>query len=289
MPIGSVCREVFNMTIRDEAFLGKPVSAFVVDAHTHIGPYYLYGWYQSPRETTPDAIIRSMDRLGIDCIVTAPHPLILGMMAVANETAAKASRDFPGRIYGYISICPGEGLEAVKAQLQQYGADPNFLGLKFLPGYHGSLTQKEYNYAVDYANEKACVILTHTWSNTPPLSEVEEIAEKHPRLKLLCAHQGGGSADCSVQLAKIMKRQPNLYMEVCGSLINTMAMEDLVGLTGEDRIIYGSDLINLDPRYDFGRVVFSPLDDHIKMKFLSQNYLSLLQNSQMGRIVQPSQ
>ena len=146
-----------------------------------------------------------MDRLGINCIVTAPHTLVLGMIRIANEATVAAIREFPGRIYGYIAIAPGEGMEAVKAELEKYGNNPGFVGLKFLPGYHGSLMQKEYQYAADFANEKACVVLTHTWGNSPPLSEVEEMAEKHPDMKLICAHQGGGSANLTHKLAEIMQ------------------------------------------------------------------------------------
>lgn len=272
------------MTIRDEAFHGRPISAFVVDAHTHLSPYYMSGWYESPHETATSAVVAGMDRLGINCIVTAPHPLVMGMMRVANKAAADAIRDFPGRIFGYISVCPGEGLDAVREELAQYGRDPGFLGLKFLSGYHGSLTQLEYQYAADFANEAACPVLTHTWSNSPPLSEVRQLAEKHPRMKLMCAHQGGGDAGLSRELAGAISRLPNLYMELCGSLANPLAVEDLVELAGEGRVIYGSDSINLDVRYDFGRVVFSPLGDEVKKKLLSGNFLSLLQTSQMGRI-----
>jgi uncharacterized protein len=277
-------KEVSDMTIRDEAYLGRPVSAFVVDAHTHIAPYYMSGWYETPRETTNAAIVKSLDRLGIDCIVTAPHMLVMGMMKAANESAVEAMAEFSDRIYGYITICPGEGLEAVKSELEKYGRNPGFLGLKLLPGYHGSLTQKEYRYAADFANEKACVVLTHTWGGNPPLSEVEELAGRHPRMKLMCAHQGGGYSEYSNTLGEVMKRQPNLYMEICGSLTNSLSMEDLVEIAGEDRVIYGSDLINLDVRYDFGRVVFSTLSDAIKKKLLSGNFLSLLAGSQMGQI-----
>lgn len=272
------------MTIRDEAFQGKPVSAFVVDAHTHLMPYYMSGWYEAPGSTTNAAVVSSMDRLGINCIVTAPHLLILGMMKSANEATVAAISEYPGRMYGYISICPGEGLEAVKTELKKYEYHPGFVGLKLLPGYHGSLKQKEYEYAADFANEKSCVVLTHTWDDSPPLSEVEAMAESRPCMKLICAHQGGGSAGLSEKLAEIMKRQSNLYMEICGSLINRLSIEELVGLAGEDRVIYGSDQINLDVRYDFGRVVFSPLGDDIKKKVLSGNFLSLLHTSEMGKI-----
>lgn len=272
------------MTIREEAFNGKPVSAFVVDAHTHLAPYYMHGWYQTPAETSNSAIIASMDRLGINCIVTAPHMLVMGMMETANKTTVAAIEEFPGRIFGYIAVCPGEGMEVIKAELKKYERDSRFVGLKFLPGYHGSLVQREFQYAADFADERSCVVLTHTWEDNPPLSEVESLAAKRKNMKLICAHQGGGSAVLSCKLAEIMKRQPNIYMDICGSFLNTMAMEDFVELVGENCIIYGSDLINLDVRYDFGRVVLSPLADEVKKKLLSGNFLSLLKDSEMGKI-----
>lgn len=273
------------MTIREEAFNGKPVSAFVVDAHTHIAPYYMHGWYQTPGETTNAAIIASMDRMGINCIVTAPHMLVMGMMEAANKATVAAIEEFPGRIYGYVAVCPGEGLEAIKTELKKYEKDSRFVGLKFLPGYHGSLTQKEFQYALDFANEKSAVVLTHTWEGNPPLSEVESLVAKRKNMKLICAHQGGGSALLTNKLAEIMKRQSNIYMDICGSFLNTLSMEDFVELVGENRIIYGSDLINLDVRYDFGRVVLSPLSDEVKKKLLSGNFLSLLKDSEMGKII----
>jgi predicted TIM-barrel fold metal-dependent hydrolase len=272
------------MTIREEAFLGRPVSAFVVDAHTHITPTYTNGWYMAPGAISNRAVVESMDRLGIDCIVTAPHMMGLGMMEEANTAAAEAAEEYPGRIFGYISVCPGCGIEAVKRELGKYEKNPRFLGLKLLPGYHGPLLQKEYLWALDFADEKACAVLVHTWANDPPLSEVEEALKARPRMKFLCAHQGGGSADLSRKLADIIRRHPNLYMEICGSLVNTLSIEDLVELAGEDRVVYGSDQINLDVRYDFGRVVFSTLGDENKKKVLAGNFLALLRDSQMGRI-----
>ena len=87
-----------------------------------------------PSETTNKAIVEIMDRLGINCIVTASHPIIMGMMQLANETTLSAINEYPGRIYGYISVCPGEGLGAVKSELKKYALNPGFVGLKFLPG-----------------------------------------------------------------------------------------------------------------------------------------------------------
>lgn len=270
------------MGIRDEAFAGQPISVPIIDAHTHLLGYYYNGWYQA--FNSHQAVIALMDHLGIDCIVTAPHALIAGDMALANRVADEAATAYPGRIYGYITICPQDGLPAVKAEVARYAGNRHFLGFKFLPGYHGPLACPEYDYALDFAAEAGCPVLSHIWGDAPALNEVERAAKQNPRLKLLMAHQGGGSAPMTEAYAALMRDYPNLFMELCGMLYNTCTMEEYVTLAGEDRVIYGSDMVNLDPRYDFGQVVLSPLPDEIKQKILAGNYLRLLEGSQLGRI-----
>lgn len=270
------------MRIIDEAYDGMPISATVIDSHTHILEYYHLGWYQS--FTSNADIIALMDHLGIDCIVTAPHSLILGEMEYTNKRAAEATEEYPGRIFAYISVLPHEGIKAVKAALEKYSKNEKFIGLKFLPGYHGELACTEYDYAMDFAAEKGCPVLCHIWDGSPSLKDVERAVKRRPGLKLMMAHQGGGNADCTDAYTKLMKVYPNLYLEMCGSLFNRYSIEQLVELAGEERVIYGSDLINLDPRYDFGRVVFSSLNDEIKKKILAGNFLKLISESGMGHI-----
>ena len=97
------------MTIRDQAYQRKPLDVFIIDAHTHITPYYKSGWHQPPERTTLKAFIDTYDRLGIDC-VTAPHALVDAMTTEANQAAADG---ISGRIYGYISVAPFGGLSVL--------------------------------------------------------------------------------------------------------------------------------------------------------------------------------
>jgi len=270
------------VTIRDQAFAGQPIDVPVIDAHSHILGYCAFGWYQSIRSTKD--VVALMDCLGIDCIVTAPHNMIYGNMEAANRTTADAAEEFPGRIYGYICLRPQQGLDEVRKTLETWSKNKWFVGLKFLAGYHGPLVCPEYDYAMDFAADVGCPVLTHTWANNPSMADIERAVKRRPDLKLLVAHQGGGDAGMTDQFVKLMKTYPNLSMEICGSLFNPYSMEDLVEMSGEDRVIYGSDLINLDPRFDFGKVIFSTLNDTIKKKILAENYLNLFKGSSMGSI-----
>lgn len=270
--------------IRACALAGKPVP--VIDMHCHITPFRHGAWYQAFTDTAD--IVRHMDALGIDCAVTAPHSFICGGdMALANAQAAQAVEAFPGRLYGYIAIVPTEGVDAVARQIKQYSQNRAFVGIKLLPGYHGSLDQPEYHYALDFAAEAQCPVLCHIWRNSPPLDEVSMHMKKRPACKFIMAHQGGGYCDQTDKAARLMADYPNLCMDVCGSFNNGYGVADIVALADENRVLYGSDLICLDPRYDFGRVALAPIADSVKKKLFADNYLRLLEGSQMGRITIP--
>ena len=272
------------MTIREEAFAGLPISCPVIDSHTHIGPYHMSGWHQKYDRTDTGLVLEDMQRLGIDCFVTAPHIMVQERMEEANVMAAQMAAKYPGKVYGYISIVPPCGMDAVKKEIKTYGSNPHFLGFKFLTGYHGDLLQPEYAYAMDFANEAGCPVLCHEYGNIPDKKEFVQALKTRSNMKLLIAHQGGGFAAETRACAPIIRDYENAFMEICGSLDNALPLEAIVEMVGEDKVIFGTDAINLDPKYELGKVAFAPLPDHIKRKIFAENYLKVIQSSQMGKI-----
>lgn len=272
------------MTIFDEAYRGLPLSCPVIEAHTHIGYYSMSGWHQFAERVDTGLALKDMERMGIDCIVTAPHPMILWRMEEANKMAADAAKQYPGKVYGYISIVPYCGMDAVKKELAKHGSNPDFVGLKFLPGYHGNLLQPEYEYAMDFADEMGCPLLVHEYGNVPDRKEFVVALKTRHKMGLIIAHQGGAFADHTRDCAPIIRDHENAYMELCGSLDNQLPVEEIVNLAGEDKVIFGTDGVNLDPKYELGKVAFAQMDDEVKKKVFAGNYLRMLQTSQMGKI-----
>jgi len=272
------------MTIREMAYQGIPLNVPIIDAHTHIGPQYNAGWHQKPEYATVEGHLRIYDMLGVNCCVTAPHQISSGLMEEANIAAAKAAEKYPDRIYCYIIIMPYEGIEGCRRELERYKDNPHFIGLKFLGGYNGNYDEPVYQYAADFANEMQCPVLCHTWENNPTLEQTIDLARKRPGLKLLVAHQGGGTEAMTHRCAALMQDVPNVWMELCGSLNNTLGIADMVQLVGEDRMVFGTDMTDLDARFDFGRVAFAPISDEAKRKIFAENFLKLLETSQMGKI-----
>lgn len=273
------------MSIRDEAFSGKPLSCPVIDAHTHIGAYQLSGWHQKYDRTPTDKVLEDLARLGIDCIVTAPHPIVQGRMEEANLISAEAISRYTGRVFAYIAVVPTCGMETVKQELSHYSKNPGFVGLKFLPGfYHGALTAPEYQYAMDFADEMGCPVLCHIWGEEPRHCDIETALKTRHNMKFIIAHQGGGEEKYTRIAAPIVTGYENAYLELCGSMDNRLGVKSIAEMVGEDKVIFGTDAINLDPKYELGKVALSPLNDSTKRKIFSENYLSILNSSAMGRI-----
>ena len=256
----------------------------IIDAHTHLGPYHLNGWHQKYDQTGTETVVRNYIRIGIDCIVTSPHPMIQERMEEANAIAAQAVMDYPGKVYGYITIVPGCGMQAVRKEIETYIDHPGFVGFKFLTGYHGELLQPEYEYAMDVADERSCPVLCHEWGDIPKRSGFEQALKTRHRMKLMIAHQGGGSEADTRSCAHIIKDYENAYMELCGSLENRLPVEVIAELCGVHKLIFGTDQINLDPKYELGRVMFAELSDESKEKIFALNFLGLLDDSGMGKI-----
>jgi predicted TIM-barrel fold metal-dependent hydrolase len=138
---------------------------------------------------------------------------------------------------------------------------------------------------MDFADVMGCPVLGHEYGNIPDRQEFPEALKARHNMKLLIAHQGGAFAADTRACAPIIRNHENAYMEICGSLDNQLPMEVMAELVGEDKLIFGTDMISLDPKYDLGKIAFSQLPDSAKEKIFAGNFLNTLQDSQMGKIV----
>ena len=261
------------MSVVNDVLAGKPLSCEVIDAHTHLAQYTASGWYQYQPEL--DNSIRMMDRLGIDTIVTAPHPLIGSYCEKANAITAEAIKRYPGRVLGYVCFNPVYGVPEARKLTRKYLDRRGFVGFKFLPGYHGTLLADAYAYGFGVANERRLAVLCHKWGESPSTAEFRTMAEKYPDLSLLIGH-GGGNRNTYLACAKLCADFPNVFIEICGGLGCDLWLEDIVAAAGAERIIFGTDMVNLDPRNDLGRVVFADIPEADKHKILAGNFRKIL-------------
>ena len=260
---------------------GKPVPVPVIDTHTHMGPCATGGLHQAFEDV--EGVIAMMDAAGIDAICTAPMVFCKGYMEQANEYSAQLIERYPGRVYANLAVCPHDGVDAVKRVVDKYGKHKGFVAMKFLTIYHGSPLREEYQYAIAFAQEAGCPLTFHYWGSNM-LPDVVKVLEKYPKLKLILAHQGGGTRDGTLKTVEVMKQCDRLCIDTCGSLNNSIDIRELAQLAGEDRLVFGSDIHYMEPRYELGKIAFSGMPERVMKKIYAENYLRLLEGSQMDRI-----
>lgn len=270
------------MDIKEAVRRSLPIPVPVIDTHTHLHECSTGGLHQGLRGT--EAVVQLMDRIGIDCIVTSPIVMELGDQVLANRQTVQAMQEYPGRIYGNLVLCPHDGAEAVRQTVRSFGSLPGFVAVKLLTGYHGDPNRGEYAYAFSFAQECGCPVTLHYWEKQVSLASVERLLAHYPTLKLILAHQGGGRRSYTQQTAQLMAQCDRLYLDTCGSLYNSMDLWEMAQLVGEDRLVFGSDMLYLEPRFELGKVVFSGMPERTMKKIFAENYLRLLSGSQLTQI-----
>ena len=269
------------MAIVEAVRQGKPVPVPVIDTHTHMGPCADSGLHQYFE--TAEGALRLMEDIGVDAICTSPMIMDKGYMELANAQCAELIAAFPGKVYGNLVICPHDGAAAVKKVVDQYGGKKGFVAMKFLTIIHGSPLRPEYEYALKFAEESCCPLTFHYWGSKY-LNEIKQILEKYPRLKLILAHQGGGHREDTLNTIDLMHRCDRLYIDTCGSIYNSLSLWEMAQLAGEDRMVFGTDIHYMEPRYEIGRVAFSGMPEEVMKKIFAENYLRLLEDSQLDHI-----
>lgn len=271
------------MGIVNDVRAGKPIPVPVIDTHVHLYESSGGGLHQGLR--TLEETMKLMDDIGVDILVTAPTIFNTGRCELANAQAVDAIARYPGRIYGNITVAPHDGADAVKALIRKYSKMEGFVGVKLLTGYHGAPTRPEYAYAFEFAQECGCPVTLHFWEDEAITHEnIAETLERYPKVKIILAHQGGGVRHMTLKTAEMMKQCPRLYIDSCGSLWNRLGMDEIAAAVGEDRVVYGSDCWFGEPRFEIGRVVFSGLPEESMRKIFAENYLKILEGSQLGQI-----
>ena len=243
---------------------GRPITGeLVIDAHAHFG----HGPDFPIVRPTAEALIASMDRLGIRCSGVSSIPAIFGDAEQGNALVADAVRRYPERIFGYLVVDVGYP-DKVAAQLAG-GRAAGFRGLKVWSyGARPGLPYNHPNYApvFAHANEHALPVLAHVFG--PELDELEAHIRHYPRIRWLLAHVGSAELD---QYLRFAREFPTVYLELCLSACPRGLVEQLVAAGLEDKIIWGSDAVFLDQASQLGRVLFADISPEAKREILGRN------------------
>ena len=249
--------------------MGEPLADVdVVDVHGHLGR----SRFGVP-VTTPASLIAVMDRIGVATSLCSHIHCLYGGPTAGNDEVLGATRDFPGRILGYVHLWP-ESPEAVRDTAARYLAEPGFVGLKLHNATGHRYTLDAYEPALALANERRMLVLLHTWGRPDEMAEAATLAARYPETAILLAHSGANRAEA--EYVRLANEHANVYLDLCMSLVARGLVERLVAGAGIEKVLWGSDAMFLSMTQQIGKVLGARLTDDAKQEVFSANARRLL-------------
>jgi len=267
---------VFNPKVEDKPRLLEeiiPQDIEITDAHVHMGPYHKFYIPQSAVE----GMLPVMDRLNISRSCVSSHLAISGDWYSGNRLTAQAVRQHPDRLIGYVVVSPNEP-EMARDELHRAFDEWGFKGIKLVPDTHlQPIGSEGYRQVFEFAAERRAFVLVHTYHGShyddPQL--FGEFADRYPQVPILMVHSGALTAGFKGAI-DLVRRFPNLYLDISGSFITGEWIKRMVVEVGPERVIFSSDQPFIDPRYSLGRLLFAGLSKHDLSLVLGGNIRRLL-------------
>ena len=247
-------------------FLKKePLDVDIVDAHTHLGS----------RQTIVK-VLESMNKLGINTLLGIAKNGTGSDPVTGNKELLDSVGSDTDRISGYYAFNP-HYYEKLTPMLDEIFSNPFYIGFKLLNSYWGvRLDDPRFNPMWEYAEKHCLPVLIHTWNDgydNP--SFLTNIAPKYKNVKFLLAHSGGDDQG-RLEAEDLAMKNPNVYLEFCGSFTASIRWEDTIQRIGNDRIVYGSDTLGHSMVWELGRLLSLELPEVTLVPILGANMRRIL-------------
>ncbi len=250
----------------------------IIDAHCHRGDWPAF---QIPDRSLA-AMLRLMDRLGIERAISAHSAWLLGDAEQGFAESVADGRQSAGRVLSYAVFDPRQAgsLALVGRAL---GDRDTFVGVKIHPSQHGLPADDDRYRAVwELAAREDIPILTHSWeiSDYNPTQELSfparfaRFVEEFPGVTLILGHAGGRYRGY-LAAAELARQHSNVWLDLSGDGYALGVIEYLVEQVGAERVLFGTDMNWFDPRTHIGRVLDAAIPAADKEKILRGNALRL--------------
>lgn len=262
-------------TIAREADCGSPISAKVIDMHTHIVASDAKSVSTMMPDSDSEHIIKKMDRLGINTVLTAPWSGIAYSGTMGNAEVLAAADAYPHRILGYSTINI-HASEEITVAIQMHKEHPDvFVGIKPYPPYQEfSLTDARLKPWFAYANRHHLPMLVHA-DSAIYAEQVDGLADQYPDITFILAHSG---ADFSIARTNsaVAQKHGNVVLDITYTATGRGMIEFLASQVGADKVLFGSDQPMRDPSPQLGWVCYAKLTTEEKKQILAENIERIL-------------
>ncbi|MCL2518946.1 MAG: amidohydrolase family protein [Oscillospiraceae bacterium] len=256
---------------------GIPLSVPVIDSHTHMA--------RDSHKTVSaivmmnsgaDSIVKKMDRLGIDTILTSSWEGLSTDGKLGNDQTLEAAKKYPGRFLSY-STCNVNYDDDLADWRQYHDKYPEiFVGIKPYWPYQGfDICSDRVKEWYQYANDNNLLLLMHTGSD-PIVAKTGELSLQYPNITFILAHTGIDYNVARTNVA-LCKQRENVMLEITYTSTTRGMIEYLVSEVGAEKVLYGSDLPMRDPAPQLAWVCYAKIPAEDKKLILYGNIKRLLE------------
>ncbi len=245
--------------------------------HSHMG--------QVPGDTPEERmafLVKCMDRVGVERLILSQgyssmeHPTEENFRE-ENDRVMRAVKAFPDRAYGSVYLTP-EKLEFSLQEFDRCVRDGPMIMIGEIEA-DARCNIPDMDPIAERAVAMDVVILQHEWlktqGNEPNEStpmDVVELAKRHPKLQIVCAHTGG-NWELGIRAIRSTK---NVYCGIAGSDPTSGFVEMAVRELGPERVIYGTDEGGRSYASQMAKVLGANIPDAHKELILGGNLRRLL-------------
>lgn len=202
---------------------------------------------------TPDALLRAMDRAGIERAVIAPEQRELAVdNREGNDRILAEAARAGGRFLPACCATPWRGEEA--RLVLDHAAATGARLLVFAPAVQGfMMTDPTVGSLLARAGELKLPVYVHTGPHSMGApTQTVLAAQRYPRTTFILSHCG--STDHAWDMGAIARHHlgGNLYLET--SLARPWVVPRYLELAGEDRVIFGSGAPANDPGFELAQL-----------------------------------
>jgi len=280
------------------------MSSMIIDFHTHIFPPWLRerrdeyaksdpcfaSLYSQPEAkiVTAEELIASMDEAGIDLSVVLNAGWVSHELCVkTNDYILDSISRYPTRLVGFCAIQP-RARDAAIAELERCAkAGAKGIGELRSDVQGFDLTDKvTMGPIIDAALKHDLIFLTHSsepvghdypgkGSITPDI--LYSVIMAFPRLKLVCAHWGGGVPFYAL-MPEVAEALDNVFFDTAATvfLYKPEIFEQVSRIIGSDKILFGTDYPLMHQNRVLAQIQSTQLTEEDKAKILGGNAQKLL-------------
>lgn len=247
-------------SLHRQCLMGERLSGEVLlDCHAHIGRHCDY---VIPRNE-PEKLADEMKRLNIrGGFVFQFTGVISGEVAYGNDVVADACRRVPGRFIGLAMVNPCFERD-VLPELERC-RDLGFVGVKLITSYQGYPDDGPLlDDVCAFAHEHQIPILNHWWG-----ARLEEWLQKYPKAQFITGHWDPARGP-------LTKKYENLWVCTCLPIAHE-SFETGMRELRPDRVLWGSDMSDLQFGVGLGPILFARVSDEVKRRVIGLNMQELL-------------